>query len=953
MKSIFNTLIIIFLIFSSSFLYAQQRNGRAEGTIKDVGTGEVLPFATVSFVGTTTGALSNDKGLYSLGNKPGTYKMKISYVGYTDTIVDVYIKDNEVTVKNIALIFASTMGEEVIITAQAYGQIKAINTQITSKTIKNVVSEQKIRELPDANAAEALARLPGVSVNREGGEATGISIRGTGSNTVYVNGMRMDGGLGSISSSMIGGIELSKAFMPDQDADVLGGSVEFKMRDAPSGFKKEISLRQGYDAFTKSFKNQNVDLLLSNRFFKDKLGVMFSFSYDSKDRSRDILAADYESVGSSPDSEYLLPVKISSMTLTSSENQNNRYGLTIFTDYRLKNGRIYYQGFFSYLNADNKSSANSYGIGGLRYISDISTTTSQSILNGIGGEHTILGSVKIDWGVSLSQGKNKTPSGLMFTGINTSGMTGLGSVDTTTTITELMAHGKHDLTNSSASYLGVTDNATGYSDELGYKLNIEVPYKLGENIDGYVKFGAKIRDIDRAYDSNSRWSSFNTSSWFKLLLDAEERLPDYGWTHTPTGELGLEAFLGSQQTMDYSLLDSKLYFTPDYDKLKYIEGVLDDKLYPGLAGDANDYINQEQNYSTYIMTEVSIGDMITFTPGVRYEKTTYSTTAKWAQEVITYGPIETQGVIKDTTEGFHNEHFFPMVHLKIKPLKWFDIRMAYTQTVSRPSFKSMSPKYYRNMAFDINRGNVYLKPQSNTNYDIYLSFYGNKLGLFTAGAFYKVMENQIMGYTVRILDPKEYGLADAYKNKNYTMPINNQWAGYMQGVELDWQTQFAYLPKPFNGIILNANLTFMQSKTKYPYYAFKTETINVPPYRITTGKDSFRASTIIGMPDMVGNFALGYEVGGFSGRVSAYYQSSTITGAQAIDISTDVSKVALTRYDIQLSQKIKKFQGLILYLNINNLTNNHDKTVLTNYQNRTVNDQVYGASGDIGVRYRF
>ncbi len=65
-----------------------------------------------------------------------------------------------------------------VVTAQAYGQLKAINTQITSPIIKNVVSDEKIKELPDANAAEALSRLPGVSVYREGGEAVAINIRG-------------------------------------------------------------------------------------------------------------------------------------------------------------------------------------------------------------------------------------------------------------------------------------------------------------------------------------------------------------------------------------------------------------------------------------------------------------------------------------------------------------------------------------------------------------------------------------------------------------------------------------------------------------------------------------------------------------------------------------------------------------------------------------------------------
>ena len=52
---------------------------------------------------------------------------------------------------------------------------------------------------------------------------------------------------------MIGGIEVSKAFLPDQDADVMGGTVDFKMREARSGFNKEIWARTGYNSFTKSF----------------------------------------------------------------------------------------------------------------------------------------------------------------------------------------------------------------------------------------------------------------------------------------------------------------------------------------------------------------------------------------------------------------------------------------------------------------------------------------------------------------------------------------------------------------------------------------------------------------------------------------------------------------------------------------------------------------------------
>lgn len=64
------------LIFSSFFLYAQQKNGGVEGTVKDAATGEILPFANVSLVGTTNGAITNDKGFYKIGNiKSGAYNI--------------------------------------------------------------------------------------------------------------------------------------------------------------------------------------------------------------------------------------------------------------------------------------------------------------------------------------------------------------------------------------------------------------------------------------------------------------------------------------------------------------------------------------------------------------------------------------------------------------------------------------------------------------------------------------------------------------------------------------------------------------------------------------------------------------------------------------------------------------------------------------------------------------
>ncbi|GAH16092.1 unnamed protein product, partial [marine sediment metagenome] len=108
----------------------------------------------------------------------GTYTLQFSYLSYHDIEQEIEVVGGETLVINSEMEMASIMGEEVVITGMMRGQTAAINQQITSNTIVNVVSKEKIRELPDANAAEAIARLPGISLQRDAGEGTKVVIRG-------------------------------------------------------------------------------------------------------------------------------------------------------------------------------------------------------------------------------------------------------------------------------------------------------------------------------------------------------------------------------------------------------------------------------------------------------------------------------------------------------------------------------------------------------------------------------------------------------------------------------------------------------------------------------------------------------------------------------------------------------------------------------------------------------
>jgi len=94
-------------------------------------------------------------GFFVLKVSPGVYNLVISYIGYeTKKIENLKVEATKKINLDIKLNPAQIEGEEVVITAQAMGQIKAINQQLSSNTIRSIVSAETIRELPDFNTDE-------------------------------------------------------------------------------------------------------------------------------------------------------------------------------------------------------------------------------------------------------------------------------------------------------------------------------------------------------------------------------------------------------------------------------------------------------------------------------------------------------------------------------------------------------------------------------------------------------------------------------------------------------------------------------------------------------------------------------------------------------------------------------------------------------------------------------
>ena len=96
------------------------------------------------------------------------------------------------------------------------------------------------------------------------------------------------------------------------------------------------------------------------------------------------------------------------------------------------------------------------------------------------------------------------------------------------------------------------------------------------------------------------------------------------------------------------------------------------------------------------------------------------------------------------------ETWFPQIQLRIKPTDWLDFRFASTKSIIYPDYRAVSPYLYFSSAGTpqfLQIGNPYLNPAITQNYDIYISVYENNVGLFTAGYFYKKIDNLIVPIT--------------------------------------------------------------------------------------------------------------------------------------------------------------------------------------------------------------
>src|SRR5579864_3040625 len=279
------------LVLFSLSANAQSGHGTVTGHVVDSG-GAVLPGAHVELQPGGLAVSSNGQGDFTFTNVArGDYTVTVSYVGFATFTKSITVTAGQ-TARADASLKVATANEEITVTSErGHGEAAALNVQRESDNILQVLPVEVITSLPNTNIADAVGRLPSVTLERDEGEGKYIQVRGTEPryNNVTIDGVEVAAPeasvrqikLDTMPANLIDSVEINKTLSANQDGDAIGGSVNLVTKSAEERPTFYINGIGGYTPIVGGRTLTEMDSYVGQRFGESKrLGVLFGASYD-------------------------------------------------------------------------------------------------------------------------------------------------------------------------------------------------------------------------------------------------------------------------------------------------------------------------------------------------------------------------------------------------------------------------------------------------------------------------------------------------------------------------------------------------------------------------------------------------------------------------------------------------------------------------------------------------
>jgi len=963
--------VVVLALLGPSPLRAQSSSGQVRGVVADSASGEALAGANVRLEGTGLGASTALDGKYVITRiPPGTYTLSVKYIGYVSKHIAIEVKPGEEIARNFSLTPEVLEGETIVVTAQARGQKEAINLQLSSNTITNVVSAEKIHELPDANAATALSRLPGVSLMN----GDQVVIRGMQAklNTVLINGVQIPStdmndrstNLGFISSNLLSGIEVTKALTPDMDANAIGGVVNLKIREASSDWHSDFFLQGAYNNQDKVSDHYKFWASVSNRFFDDNLGVFIQGNADRFDIGDDVAEATFgiNGIGSIPYGE--APYQMNSFTFQDQWNLVTNGGASLILDYRLPHGKIVLQNTYASTLSDNTTFRNQLNFQqtGIGYSIFRDKYGKDLMINALQGEYSF-GDIKTELTVSHSYTDKYTRTRYgdpdNFFGFQNQRDVHPFGVDANGNTIQYLSERQFftpedvygipidptDAYNAQVSGWVVSRAETFDQHVYHSALDFTVPLTFSEDVSTKIKLGGRFVRSTRMNDVEATFKGSYDADYYNGTANF---FPGHTGLSPTNPVMFTDLWDQGYKRGDY-FLDDTYPFEYAYQRDlmdRYMETSIDGWLVARHtpSSERNDFKGAEEFGAGYLMGTFDFGPRLSLIAGARFEHYNMDYRAKFVY--VTHS-VYGYANIYDTlnTVDRSDDNVFPNVQVRYKVNDWSDVRLAYTQGISRPDFRAILPNTYFEPGVTGQAGNTLLKPSISTNYDAYVSLYNNDIGLITVGGFYKNIENTFFQTTIFYKNLAYYdvsfpdsvtwaalGIVPAgmpSPSQTIDTYVNNPNPAHVSGFEVEWQTNFWYLPGFLNSLVLTANYTKAWSDMDYQQIRNIDSTYPDPVNpRIIRHKylttDTVRNARLLYQSNDVVNVALGIDYKGFSGRLSFNLRGNVITTVGSRP-EEDQFTGNIIRWDLTLQQELP-LEGLKISFDGVNIFHNPTET---------------------------
>ena len=861
----------------------------------------------------------------------------------------------------------STVAPETVVVNASRYQEEARIQQKSALNIVDIQSADEIQTFPDFNAAESLSRMPGISLLSDTGEGRFVEIRGLDGNlngatyggVVLLNtnpGGTYNGGGGravefdTVPGGAIDGIIVTKTGTPDHDAEGLGGTIEITPRTAANITKPflELGLGAGYEPIHDHAGPFNADLAVGARFGFDDSGLVvengqtagkvnpgfvsnptpFSFvltgSWRDDRRGFDDLEEDYINDPANPAKQ--LDKVYDDLQLRHYDYHRRRFGFGGEFDFKPNDEHRYYvrADIFGYVESVIKnhliynslagSADGSYPIAVDPSNANGIATQSDITLKGTNEEETHRNSVfvaggqddfrtfQIDYRVAYSRatfvvGRNygttfNGPTGVFVTydNITNPNFPSINITDGT------------NINDPSQFTLTKFSNATenDADEEWSYAANVAVPVSILSDND-QVKFGFEMRLRDK-----------NQTTYTQALT---------GPAGKKISKLNLNLSTLSPLAPDTTYYHGRYTNGPGINQNAMLGLIANGMIVAGpMTPDPTGYFKADENiYAGYAMYTGEYGPW-GLLAGVRIE----ATDAKYGSYNFDAdgNPLPPPNEFTTTPRQYTN--FFPTVQVRYEFAKDLIARATYSTGVGRPGFNQVAfATTVDDTTGHIATGNPDLKPTTGNNFDLTLEYYLNDGGIAQFGAFDKEFSNYIFSREIKVAsDPR---LPDW--NPVFLDSYGNIDSAYARGIEAAYQQKFTFLPKPFDGVGLEGNVTFVTSS-------------GAP----RPGEEH----ALPGTSPTTFNASLFYDAYGVQLRIASQYVGHSlyqVGGDRAQDQFED------SRFTLDWTSSFDLCEEASVYFNVKNITN-APLRIYTGAPNWPIQREFYDQTYETGVRLK-